>query len=539
MAAGRHTTRRSRRRASTVLLALALVLAVAGAGWGALQVFGGGEVGNASEECTDDAVSLSVVPDLADLVEKAVAATAGRGACPRVEVVTQTPAEFAADVAAGERHDLWVPDSLLRAERLAAAGLSASPVSVGLASSPVGLVSGPSADRPASWAAALGSGRVELGDLAVDGASTMALLGPLAEGDATGADEEQSRAALVPAAQQYGARVAESQVETRDLATVGATTSALVPVTEARFLAQRRANEALTLVTPRTGSVLMTYPLLATRGATGAAVSLGKEIAAWFESVEARQQLADAGLRVATGQALPGDVGMGDVAVLPMPPDDAVATTLTAWQVLSVPSSVLAVFDASGSMDFAAGTSTRMQLAVDAAATALDAFPRHARVGMWAFSIDQGGPGQDYRQLAPMRLLSDDVAGGRTQYDLLRERMPVLLDITQGGTGLYDTTLAAYREAVEEYDDRFFNSVILLSDGANDDPGSIGLDQLLATLEEERDPVRPVRIIAVGISGDADLQALKRIAGATGGQAYLAEDPRDILEVFSQALVGR
>ena len=58
MAAGRHTTRRSRRRASTVLLALALVLAVAGAGWGALQVFGGGEVGNASEECTDDAVSL-------------------------------------------------------------------------------------------------------------------------------------------------------------------------------------------------------------------------------------------------------------------------------------------------------------------------------------------------------------------------------------------------------------------------------------------------------------------------------------------------
>src|SRR3546814_12873925 len=59
-----------------------------------------------------------------------------------------------------------------------------------------------------------------------------------------------------------------------------------------------------------------------------------------------------------------------------------------------------------------------------------------------------------------------------------------------GGTGLYDTTLAAFRSAQKDYDPDYFNAVVLLSDGANDDPGSMRQADLLKALRDEADPER-------------------------------------------------
>src|SRR3546814_5927847 len=102
-----------------------------------------------------------------------------------------------------------------------------------------------------------------------------------------------------------------------------------------------------------------------------------------------------------------------------------------------------------------------------------------------------------------------------------------------------DTTLAAFRSAQKDYDPDYFNAVVLLSDGANDDPGSMRQADLLKALRDEADPERPVRIIAIGISEDADMKSLEKIAEATNGGAYEARDPRDILEVISKALLAR
>lgn len=66
----------------------------------------------------------------------------------------------------------------------------------------------------------------------------------------------------------------------------------------------------------------------------------------------------------------------------------------------------------------------------------------------------------------------------------------------------------------------------------------MSLEQLLASLDRLRDPSRPVRIVAIGISKDSDSVALQKIAHATGGQSYLAEDPQDILLVLAQALLA-
>jgi uncharacterized protein YegL len=84
------------------------------------------------------------------------------------------------------------------------------------------------------------------------------------------------------------------------------------------------------------------------------------------------------------------------------------------------------------------------------------------------------------------------------------------------------------------------NSVLLITDGANDDDASsTPIEQLVSTLKTEADPAKPVKVIAVGIGTDADMAALRQIAGATNGAAYQAVDPRDLETVLFDALRQR
>jgi Mg-chelatase subunit ChlD len=247
--------------------------------------------------------------------------------------------------------------------------------------------------------------------------------------------------------------------------------------------------------------------------------------------------LAEHGLRPSRGTSpVTPRVEVSDY--LRTPTARTVVTAVQSWQTLAVPSAILAVVDASGSMDVDSGGGTRMDLLADAARIGLSFLPDHARVGLWIFSIDKGGPGQDWRVLEPIRRL-DDLRFGRTQRYALRERAAQLPGLTDGGTGLYDTALAAYREAVRSHRRNYSNAVVLMTDGRNEDAGSISLDQLLTRLRALRDPDRPVRIVGIAISEDADLAALERMAQVTGGNAYLAAQPEDILGVFAQAVLSR
>ena len=114
-----------------------------------------------------------------------------------------------------------------------------------------------------------------------------------------------------------------------------------------------------------------------------------------------------------------------------------------------------------------------------------------------------------------------------------------LSERTGGATGLYDSTLAAYRTVQASYDSRAINSVILFTDGANEDPESLELEQLLETLQRERDPAKPVVIVTIGITEDADAETLKKISAATGGTSYVARAAQDIPSVFADALLAR
>jgi hypothetical protein len=216
----------------------------------------------------------------------------------------------------------------------------------------------------------------------------------------------------------------------------------------------------------------------------------------------------------------------------------AIESTLRDWSVLALPLRTLVVEDVSGSMAARSGDSTRIALTVDASLGANALFSDQTEMGLWAFSIGLGGGQQDYRELVPLGAV-DTMFNGLPQREAILSAIRGLPTLVGGGTGLYDTTLAAFRRVKEGYDPNFVNSVILLTDGTNEDEGSPSLDQLIETLQREQDPVRPVVIVTVGITTDADPVALQRIAAATGGTSYVAEDPRDIPDVFVQALNSR
>ncbi len=204
----------------------------------------------------------------------------------------------------------------------------------------------------------------------------------------------------------------------------------------------------------------------------------------------------------------------------------------------AAPSRLLAVFDDSASMEASVGSSTRATLARDAAKSALTLFPDSSAIGLWAFARRLAGE-TDWTELVPTRTLDAD-AGGRSQRDAIGEQLDSIPDrLAPGGTGLYDTTLAAVRAAREDYDPTAVSSVVIVTDGMDEDGDSIGLGPLVETLRAEVDTSRPVKVIGIALGPDADLGALEEIAEATGGAAYSAVDENDLQSVLFDALRQR
>jgi Bacterial extracellular solute-binding protein/von Willebrand factor type A domain len=533
MSSGSHA---NRRRGVLGRLALALVvLALLAGGISYLVTKGPAAelVGAGSGDCDAESLEAVVAPRIAAVAKPALESLASD--CLTVSVSERTERQALDDVFfGGPVPDVWIPDGDW--------GLAKMPVEVvspGVASTPVLLVGGPSATPSPTWGEALATGVVAMPDPLDDSVGALTMLAPRQEAVAGDGDTRAAQAFLVPMAQDYGALASEGKSVDLSLDSITPATTRMVATTEAELLEALRTNRALRSLTPRTGTERLTFPLTVADGASQQIRDAADELVTWFGSEEGRAALRQKGLRRGNGAAVAQGAGVGRLTYLPTPASTQIDEQRLTWQVMSVPSSVLAVFDVSGSMDFPTpADGRRIDVAVGAAQVALEVFPGHARIGLWVFSIDRGGSGQDWRVMEPVRRL-DAVVGGRTQRELLNTRSDEMRDMTTGGTGLNDTALAAYRRAVADYDPNYSNTMILITDGANDDPGSISERALIRRLKALVDPERPVRIVGIGISDDADLGALQRIAEATGGRAHRADTPEDILEVFASEIANR
>lgn len=432
--------------------------------------------------------------------------------------------------------DLWVADSQVQARRVTTqVRRDLDLVAPSIASTPT-VVAGENVPGLDTWVEVMKLPDLRTGSPVDTSTGDAPIIGALAAVDAGELPEEKfTEAMTVLAIQQNNARLTNDNEGTR----LNLANTAGVPVvtTEQQYELFMRTHQGSKLKSsiPAAGTVMLDYPLVNTASAARQQVAdeAGAALVAALNSDAGRKALTDAGYRDADGN------GVGEpLKKLELRDPTSVDKALRQWQVLGVPIRSLVVQDTSGSMATPAGGTTRAGLLIDASTTGLKLFPNNTMIGGWAFSVDKGGDGQDWVEMAPIRRL-DARSGSGTHREALGRAVEEGLSDLGGGTGLYDTTLAAFKKVQDTYDPNYSNSVIIMTDGQNEDPNSISLDELLAELKRLEDPARPVLVLTIGISDDADSDALKQIAEATGGTTYIAENAADIRTVFVDAIQAR
>src|SRR5262249_20618381 len=145
-----------------------------------------------------------------------------------------------------------------------------------------------------------------------------------------------------------------------------------------------------------------------------------------------------------------------------VPPPDAktVDALLALWGKVRKPASVLIVVDESGSMSQgASGDKTRLELAKEAAAPAVDSLAPTDEIGLWAFSGPESAGANPGRELMPLSQAGQATEQYKKSVEALRPH---------GETALYATVRAAVARMKDAQNDRRIYSVVVLTDGANE-----------------------------------------------------------------------
>ncbi|SIR75170.1 substrate-binding domain-containing protein [Williamsia sterculiae] len=440
--------------------------------------------------------------------------------------------------------DLWIADTRARAEQSTRqVRIPTDIVNVSVASTPA-LVAGARVGGLDNWVDVMKTPNLRMGSPLATSTGDAPVIGALAAvQDGRMKQSELTDAMTVLAIQQGNIRTSDDSESAR----LGVADSTGDPVVtdEQSFLQYQRSHPRTVLkaVVPRQGTVFLEHPLVNVSPAARHrdTATAARELLGRIESGEGQKALREAGFRPSDRSPIDGR-GVGAVPQITVRDPSQVDKTLRQWSVLGVPIRTLVTADVSGSMnDTVAGGESRADLLSRAMLQGNSLFPDNTEAGVWFFSTDRGPGGRPWEQKAAIERENATVSGGRKQRDVLNDLARGYPGAIGGGTGLYDTVLAAFTKVQDGYDPNYSNSVIVLTDGRNDDaPNSIGLSTLLSRLAERNDPARPVMIITIGISADADADALRQIADATpGGSSYVARTPEDISSVFVKAIQGR
>ena len=248
------------------------------------------------------------------------------------------------------------------------------------------------------------------------------------------------------------------------------------------------------------------------------------------------------GFRPATGSA-PSWIGQyglitGRPKLSPAPPPGEAASSLQAWQRLSLGSRDLVLLDVSKQMatPVAPGGPTLEQVLAQAAALGLAQFPDSTQMGDWAFASHLNG-NLPYKQLVSVGPLPAPLG-------LITRRQQVAAVAKTGNpvplpAALYGTILAGFKQMTNTYQARYDNAVLVMTAGVDNAPGDISAPALIRQLRSLYNPKRRVEIIIIKFGNAGDFNALQRIAGATGGQAYNITNPAQISKVFFSAIARR
>ncbi|MEU8076912.1 VWA domain-containing protein [Catellatospora citrea] len=570
---GRH---RNVRRFHPATSAIAAVFAVALVVSGAFLVYRQlAEPGCSGEAPLTVAAPAELAPALQ---ETAAALTAQKaevdGACIAVQVKAADPADVAAAVAAlrglsltgvgqpsgsTEVPDVWIPDSATWLARVsAAAPNTAVQESPSIARSPIVVAMPEPIATGLGWPAAkltwpallqqmTAGTKLHVG-IVEPTRDSAGLSGLLAMAQAAGTSAN-AQAATTGALRSLaaGRSALRQDVLARfpragDPAAIASGLSA-APLSEQAVIAYNAAKPPVPLagLYLEPAPIALDYPYAVMPGIEPERHATAARLLEALQTPSFRDRLAKIGLRGPDGGFGAGATtprGAPEVMGAPAPAASPTAATTTAaverilstWVAVTLPARMLAVIDVSGSMLQQVATAngaTRAQVTLEAARRGLGLFDDSWAVGLWTFSTELDGS-KDYKQLMPIGPLSSN----RTK---MLSTLAAIQPKPTGDTGLYDTILAAYQTVQKDWDPGRVNSVVLMTDGDNDDANGISHDALLNKLKEIADPARPIQVVILTI-GDVSTDPLNKITKLTGGGVFSAKDPAKIGEIFLKAI---
>ncbi|MFI5677682.1 substrate-binding and VWA domain-containing protein [Streptomyces cellulosae] len=563
---------RARRRSAAV--ATVLVLTVAGGTAAAVQ----GGLFSFGSSCQDDPVRLKLAasPDLAPALTTAAERARDQdltsdGRCVAVTVTAGDAYKVADTLLAGEKTDVqvWVPDSDVWLRRLESGSGTAEVSQVGnVASTPVGMAMVPAAAKSLGWpdktygwlelaGAALRGDSLRLG--AADPAHSATGLLALTRLSSAAARVEGGDTQAAAMMKTLSQRITDSDGQA--LGTLPRDASgaeqgnpkrnqALVLSEQAAFTYNSSADgdAGLDLFYPEDGSPRLDYPytLVDRTGLTTDESRAAIRFLSYLREPEQLRLLQQHGFRT-SDEAVPDALVTKAGGSRPQPytepatepaAQETLQEALGTWTITVQSARITTVVDASSSMAQKVERTGRSRMDVTKASLlrALATFTPEDEIGLWDFSTKLDGD-RDYRVLVPTERLGARVDGG-TQRDRLSAAFSNLAPVPDGATGLYDTTLAAYKAATSSYAKGTFNALVVLTDGVNQDPGSISRGKLISELERLTDPARPVPLIVIAVGPDADRAEAEQIAAATGGSGQEVSDPAQIHSVILKAIVA-
>ncbi|WP_433361312.1 VWA domain-containing protein [Actinoplanes sp. CA-142083] len=564
---GRH---RQLQRTGLVVTASALAIAViAGGAWAGYHEFSG-------KKCTETvSLKVAVAPEVAPAVQSAATTWANSDdACATVAVTPSDPTGMAAAV--GGRHgvnlggvgaaqnadpdvDAWIPDSSTWLLRIGSEAPGFQPTTLGsIAESPLVLAAPESTATAFGWTAGTPGWKDLAKKVATDKALRPGTVDPLR--DATGL------AGLLAFAAAAGTDASAATLKVGVMRALSANSSSirndllqklpqsagesgagvgLAPLSEADVIAYNGGNPATALAAlyPKPLSVVLDYPFAIMPGVDPQKAAAATAFRKTLATKTFLQDLAKAGVRGPDGTTGAGFAApKGAPASVPPPPAQkpavvagAIGQLLGSWTAITQPGRMLAVFDVSASMKAkvpTAGGATRAQVTQGVARQGLALLDDRWSVGNWTFSTNMAGKRPWVENLP---ILS--CAGHRPE---MLAAIDKIVPKEGGDTGLYDTALAAYERVQKGWQAGVSNSVVIYTDGKNDNPGGLTIEQVVDKLTKIRDPKRPVRMIIIGMGTALDRAELEAITKAAGsGGVFIATDPAKIGEIFLEAIASR
>jgi hypothetical protein len=456
--------------------------------------------------------------------------------CVRLEVSVADGRTAAARVVELDAH-VWVPDDAAWAGATPVATLAPPETQAVVAVSPIYLVTDPAT---AQRVTAAGGSWLGLAGLATaDTGVRLVVREPAGSGDGLVAAGALGEAVWLDAGMNASAKalgLALPHTRTARATALPQTAGEVGLVPEyALQSALESTDRELTVLAPTDHTAQLRFTWLPTADAVrepALAAAMTRTLAT-LRGPQADGPLASAGLRRPDG---PPSVATAGLPPASAPPFEVLAPhhvehVFASWYPADRRTDLLVGIDVSGSMANSVGGRPLIDLVRDGCGQLGALLPDDAQLSVWEFG-SQLDPPRDHRVLLPRAPLSAAHRQALTGVLATMSAKPT-------GTGLYDTLLAAYASARDNYRPGVPNQVLVFTDGRNgDDPGSITLEQLSSGLAAARDSTRPVRLTVVTFGPEPEAELLATALEPVDGHVEPLTTADEVGAVFIHVAAG-